>query len=65
MLPDTSDPQPPETEDHNPTTNEAAELSTSEYHEIADQYLNTLQLTMEEIADKDAQTALEVEFSVC
>lgn len=64
LSPASSDPEPPETEDHNDSTQEAVDLADAEYHEIADQYMNTLQLTMEEIADKDAQQALEVEYSV-
>lgn len=43
---------------------EPAKIADAEYHEIADQYLNTLQLSLEEAADKDAQKGLEVEFSV-
>lgn len=66
LSPDSSDPKPPNTEDHNVGSGkqEPAHLSDAEYHEIADQYMNTLQLTLEEVADQDAQKGLEVEYSV-
>lgn len=65
LSPDSSDPQPPEREAHNVSKLEAADLADAEYHEIADQYMNTLQLTLDEVAEQDAQKGLEVEFSVC
>jgi len=65
LSPDSSDPKAPNTEDHPVGKLEAADLADAEYHEIADQYLNTLQLTLDELADQDAQKGLETEFSVC
>lgn len=65
LSPSSSDPEPPNTQNHNDSSSEAVDLPDAEYHEIADQYMNTLQLTMEEVADRDAQQGLEVEYSVC
>lgn len=65
LSPSSSDPEPPNTQNHNDSSSEAVDLPDAEYHEIADQYMNTLQLTMEELADRDAQQGLEVEYSVC
>lgn len=65
LSPSSSDPEPPNPQKHKDIQQEAVDLADAEYHEIADQYMNTLQLTMEEVADKDAQQGLEVEYSVC
>ena len=43
---------------------EPAKIADAEYHEVADQYLNTLQLAAEEAAEGDESKGLEVEFSV-
>lgn len=43
---------------------EPAKIEDSEYHELADQFLNTLQLAAEEAAEQDTGKGLEVEFSV-
>lgn len=42
---------------------EPAKIADAEYHEVADQYLNSLQLAAEEAAESDAAKGLEVEFS--
>jgi frataxin-like iron-binding protein CyaY len=39
-------------------------LTTDEYHDLADQYIDTLVLKLEEMAE-DAAEKLEVEYSVC
>ncbi|KAJ9504262.1 hypothetical protein H2202_000318 [Exophiala xenobiotica] len=61
IQPDSSEPEPPNTEstEH---SNHPAELSDAEYHEIADQYLDTLVLALEEASEK-ASDGVEVEFS--
>ena len=43
---------------------EPAKIADAEYHEVADQYLNTLQLALEEASESDAKKGLEIEFSV-
>lgn len=66
-MPDTSDPEPPQPEPHDAkdmSNAHPAELSESEYHDLADQYLETLVSTMEEMADREAEKGLEVEYSV-
>ncbi len=62
IQPDSSEPQPPNTESPDHSTH-AAQLSDAEYHEIADQYLDTLVLALEELSEK-ATDGVEVEFSV-
>jgi frataxin-like iron-binding protein CyaY len=39
-------------------------LTTDEYHDLADQYIDALVLKLEEMAE-DAAEKLEVEYSVC
>lgn len=66
-MPGSEHPEPPNPEEHTTkdmTNVKPAELTESEYHEIADQYINTLVLSMEEMADKDTGKGLEVEYSV-
>lgn len=66
-MPDTSDPEPPQPEPHDMkdmSDVHPAELSESEYHELADQYLEALVSTVEEIADREPERGLEVEYSV-
>lgn len=64
LFPESSNPQPPNPEPQDAgSSGEAAGLSDAEYHEIADQFLNSLVLTLEEMADQDSQTGLEVEYS--
>ncbi|KIX99575.1 uncharacterized protein Z520_05151 [Fonsecaea multimorphosa CBS 102226] len=65
LQPHSDDPNPPNTEpSHGPgsTPTGAAQISDSEYHEIADQYLNTLVLAMEELAESNSE-GIEAEFS--
>ena len=66
LQPDSSDPEPPKTEaSHgNALGAGAAQISDAEYHEIADQYLNTLVLALEEAAESSSD-GIEAEFSVC
>ncbi len=66
LQPDSSDPEPPKTEPSHDTDVNAgpAQISDAEYHEIADQYLNTLVLALEELAEKKSD-GVEAEFSVC
>lgn len=60
-----TEPEAPNTESSKADESHAAvEISDAEYHEAADQYLNTLVLRLEELVDGDAQKGLEVEFSV-
>jgi hypothetical protein len=65
ILPDSSDPTPPATEPHhdNSSNTGAAQISDGEYHEIADQYLDTLVLALEELSEKSTD-GLEAEYSV-
>lgn len=62
LQPDTSDPKAPQTASHEPTPTEPTKISDSEYSEIADQYMNTLQSALEEKAEHD--TEIEAEYSV-
>ena len=65
LQPDSEDPKPPATEDHQGHhALEPAQIADSEYHELADQYIDTLVLTLEEMAE-DAKNGIEVEYSVC
>lgn len=65
LSPDSSNPKPPNTEDHD-AGHQAADITDSEYHEVADQYMNALVLTLEDLADGDkaGEPAVEVEYSV-
>jgi frataxin len=62
LSPDSTDPKPPNPESSPSLAAEPASLSDSEYHEIADQYLNNLVLALEEKAE--SSEGLEVEYSV-
>lgn len=65
LQPHSEDPKPPATEDHKGHhAQEVAQIADSEYHELADQYINTLVLTLEEMAE-EAKNGVEVEYSVC
>lgn len=65
IIPDSSDPKPPNPEpSHGTDSHEAAPLSDSEYHEVADQYMNTLQLALEEYVESEVEKGMEVEYSV-
>lgn len=60
-MPDAENPAPKESESQEqPTT--ATEISTTEFHERADAYLNELVERLEEAQEKDPQ--IEVEYSV-
>lgn len=65
LQPDSEDPKPPATEDHSGHhALEPAHIADSEYHELADQYIDTLVLKLEEMAE-EAKNGIEVEYSVC
>jgi hypothetical protein len=65
LQPDSEDPKPPVTQDHQGHhALEPAQIADSEYHELADEYIDTLVLTLEEMAE-DARNGVEVEYSVC
>ncbi|EXJ60816.1 hypothetical protein A1O7_04969 [Cladophialophora yegresii CBS 114405] len=64
LQPDSSDPLPPKpeaTHGNGPGAG-AAQISDGEYHELADQYLNTLVLAMEEVSERNTE-GVESEFS--
>lgn len=61
ILPESSEPQPPKTDSSHGSS--PAQISDAEYHEIADQYLDTLVLALEELSESRTD-GLEVEFSV-
>jgi frataxin len=62
--PGTSDPKAPKTQSHPDIDSHTtpADLSDSEYHEVADTYINALVLALEEKAE--ASSEIEVEYSV-
>lgn len=62
ILPDSSDPTPPNVQDHAPKP-VPAELTDEEYHELADEYLEVVLAQVEAMAEKNE--AVEVEYSVC
>jgi frataxin len=62
IIPDVENPPPKESEEHDQPTG-AAELTTTEFHERADAYLNELVERLEALQEKDPQ--IEVEYSVC
>lgn len=62
ILPDTDDPQPKQSaETVVPLT--PAEITDTEYHELADQYLDLILTKLEE--RQDEQEGIDVEYSVC
>lgn len=61
ILPESSEPAPPNTDTSHGSS--PAQLSDAEYHEISDQYLDTLVLALEELSESRTD-GLEVEFSV-
>ncbi|ETI24335.1 iron donor protein CyaY [Cladophialophora carrionii CBS 160.54] len=64
LQPDSSDPQPPKpeaTHGNGPGAG-AAQISDGEYHELADQYLNTLVLALEDVSERNTE-GMESEFS--
>jgi frataxin len=66
LSPTSSDPEPPKGEHAGSAGHVAqpAALTTDEYHDLADQYIDALVLKLEEMAE-DAAEKLEVEYSVC
>ncbi|KAF2036227.1 Frataxin [Setomelanomma holmii] len=60
IMPDAENPKPKESEDQEQPTS-PTEISTTEFHERADQYLNELVERLEEAQEKDPQ--IEVEYS--
>ncbi|ROW06479.1 hypothetical protein VMCG_04230 [Cytospora schulzeri] len=60
ILPDSSDPSPPNVQNHNPKP-VPAELTDTEYHELADEYLEIVLAQVEAIAENNE--AVEVEYS--
>jgi len=62
LMPDSEDPKEP-TSHNEHHGKEPAQLGDSEYHEIADQYLNSLQLAAEEVSE-DSAKQMEVDYSV-
>jgi len=64
LSPSHEEPEPPKTEStgSSPHAAEPASITTDEYHDIADQYIDTLVLKLEEMAE-DASEKLEVEYS--
>ena len=62
IMPDAENPAPKESESQDQPT-APTDISTTEFHERADAYLNELVERLEEAQEKDPQ--IEVEFSVC
>lgn len=60
ILPDSSDPSPPNVQDNTPKP-VPAELTDGEYHELADEYLEVVLAQVEALAEKNE--AVEVEYS--
>ena len=66
LSPTSSEPEPPKGEHAGGAGHVAqpAALTTDEYHDLADQYIDALVLKLEEMAE-EAVEKLEVEYSVC
>jgi frataxin len=66
LSPTSSEPEPPKGEHAGGAGHVAqpAALTTDEYHDLADQYIDALVLKLEEMAE-EASEKLEVEYSVC
>lgn len=66
LSPTSAEPEPPKGEHAGGAGHVAqpAALTTDEYHDLADQYIDALVLKLEEMAE-DAAEKLEVEYSVC
>ena len=64
LSPESEDPEPPkgETAGSSSPTAHPASISTDEYHDIADKYIDALVLKLEEMPET---SKLEVEYSVC
>jgi len=61
LQPHSDEPDTPKTEPHT-GSGSAAQISDAEYHEIADQYLDSVVLKLEEMSESNSE-GLEVEFS--
>ncbi|EXJ91527.1 hypothetical protein A1O3_00075 [Capronia epimyces CBS 606.96] len=61
LQPDSANPEPPKTETTSGSLS-AAHISDGEYHELADQYLDSLVLSVEEYSEANSD-GVEVEFS--
>lgn len=61
ILPHSDDPAPPNVQDNEPKA-VPAELTDSEYHEVADAYLEVILSRLEDLAEKDE--GVDVEYSV-
>jgi hypothetical protein len=66
LSPTSSEPEPPKAQYAGGATHvaEPATITTDEYHGLADQYLDTLVLKLEEMGEETSEK-LEVEYSVC
>lgn len=66
LSPSHEDPEPPNNADGEASSHpaEPANISTDEFHDISDQYIDSLVLKLEEMAE-DASEKMEVEYSVC
>lgn len=66
LQPDSAEPAPPTPEPNtsSSTIPTAAQISDSEYHEIADQYLDRLVFAAEELSES-SDNGIDVEYSVC
>src|SRR3569833_2898723 len=62
ITPESENPPPPTQPESPPVTAVAAELTESEYHELADQYLDNLLSKLEDLQETNER--VEVEFSV-
>lgn len=63
LSPETDNPQPKEAEPHSATASVPVELSTEEYNELSDEYMDTLLMKLEALAEEEE--AVDAEYSVC
>ncbi|KAF2432106.1 Frataxin [Tothia fuscella] len=61
LLPDTSDPEPREAEEHEPAPEHKTEITIEEYHTLADEYLEKLISKLE--ARQEEKGDIDVEYS--
>ncbi|KIX09091.1 iron donor protein CyaY [Rhinocladiella mackenziei CBS 650.93] len=61
LQPDSAEPAPPNTEPMSGSGN-AAQISDAKYHELADEYLNTMLLALEELSET-SNDGIEVEYA--
>ena len=62
-MPESDDPPPPQSVPESKAEAHAAEISEGQYHELADEYLETILSKFEELADE--REDVDVEFAVC